>query len=220
MLLYYLSASILSADFSDLAGQIRQCESAGIDWLHIDVMDGSFVPNISMGPFIVETCRRLTNLPLDVHLMIENPDRHLEAFARAGASNLTVHIENTPHIYRTLQTIRALGCKPSIALNPGTPASRIESVIPLLDMVLVMTVNPGFSGQQFIPEVVSKISEVQKMLDKNQSNARIEVDGGINEETLPAVVNAGANTIVAATAIFKFPAGIAAGAHLLREKLL
>src|SRR5512136_1076536 len=135
-----ISSSILSADFAYLSEQIHAAETAGVDWIHIDVMDGSFVPNITMGPFIVETCRRITNLPLDVHLMIDNPDRHLEAFAEAGATNLTVHIENTPHIYRTLQTIRALGCRPAVAVNPGTPACRIEAVIPLIDMVLVMTV--------------------------------------------------------------------------------
>src|SRR5512140_385420 len=135
-----LSASILSADFGALADQIHQVEAAGIDWLHIDVMDGAFVPNITMGPFIVETCRRITSLPLDVHLMIENPDRHLEAFAKAGASSLTVHIENTPHIYLTLENIHELGVKAAVALNPGTPAARIEAVVPLLDMVLVMTV--------------------------------------------------------------------------------
>jgi ribulose-phosphate 3-epimerase len=212
-----LSASILSADFGALADQVHQCEAAGVDWLHIDVMDGAFVPNITMGPFIVETCRRITSLPLDVHLMIDNPERHLEAFIKAGASSLTIHVENTPHIYRTLENIHELGCKAAVALNPGTPASRIEAVVPLLDMVLVMTVNPGFSGQKFIPVVVSKISEVRKILAGQNNPARIEVDGGITPANLPLVVNAGADTIVAATSIFKFPAGIAAGAHALRS---
>jgi ribulose-phosphate 3-epimerase len=214
-----ISASILSADFSNLGEQIRTAEAAGVDWIHVDVMDGSFVPNITMGPFIVETCRRITRLPIDVHLMIDNPDKHLEAFAHAGATNLTVHIENTPHIYRTLETIRSLGCHPSIAINPGTPARRIESIIPILDMVLVMTVNPGFSGQEYIPTMCGKIRETRDMLRAQNSQARLEVDGGISEVTLPEVFDAGANTIVCATAIFKYPGGIAAGIQALRRKV-
>ncbi|HVP21649.1 MAG TPA: ribulose-phosphate 3-epimerase [Anaerolineaceae bacterium] len=214
-----ISASILSADFANLGEQIRSAEAGGVDWIHIDVMDGSFVPNITMGPFIIETCRRITQLPLDVHLMIDHPDRHLEDFARAGASNLTVHIENTPHIYKTLETIKYLGCHASIALNPGTPASHIESIIPLLDMVLVMTVNPGYSGQEYIPGMVAKVRQVYALLKSHHSNARIEVDGGISEETLPEVFEAGANTIVSATAIFKHPGGIAAGVQALRRKV-
>ena len=212
-----LSASILSADFANLSDQIRTAESAGVDWIHVDVMDGSFVPNITMGPFIVATIRQITNLPLDVHLMIDNPDRHLEAFAQAGATNLTVHIENTPNIYRTLQLIHSLGCNPSIALNPGTPANRIEEIIPLIHMVLVMTVNPGFSGQEYIPGMISKIKQTRNMLNTQNSNALIEVDGGINESNLPELVKAGANTIVCATAIFKYPGGIAAGIQALRK---
>lgn len=212
-----ISGSILSADFAALGEQIRCAEAAGIDWIHVDVMDGSFVPNITMGPFIVETCRRITSLPLDVHLMIDNPERHLEDFAHAGATNLTVHIENTPHIYRTLETIHSLGCRASIALNPGTPASRIDSIIPLLDMVLVMTVNPGYSGQEYIPGMVEKVSQVRDLLRAHNSNARLEVDGGISETTLPEVFAAGANTIVSATAIFKYPGGIRAGIQALRR---
>jgi len=212
-----LSASILSADFANLSDQIRTAESAGVDWIHVDVMDGSFVPNITMGPFIVATIRQITNLPLDVHLMIDNPDRHLEAFAQAGATNLTVHIENTPNIYRTLQMIHGLGCNPSIALNPGTPVNRIEEIIPLIQMVLVMTVNPGFSGQKYIPGMISKIKQTRNMLNTQNSNALIEVDGGINESNLPELVKAGANTIVCATAIFKYPGGIAAGIQALRK---
>lgn len=211
-----LSSSILSADFGFLADQIRQVEQAGVDMIHIDVMDGVFVPNITMGPFIVETCRRLTSLPLDVHLMIENPDRHLDAFASAGASVLSVHVENTPHIFRTLEAVQSLRCKAGIVLNPGTPANSIEAVIPLLDQVLVMTVNPGFSGQEFIPATVNKITQVRDMLADHGSTAQIEVDGGITEQTLPTVVQAGARIIVAATAIFKHPKGIAAGVRALR----
>jgi len=214
-----LSASILSADFANLSDQIRQSESGGVDWIHVDVMDGSFVPNITMGPFIVSAIRRITNLPLDVHLMVDNPDRHLEAFAMAGATNLTVHIENTPNIYRTLQLIHSLGCNPSIALNPGTPANRIEEIIPLIHMVLVMTVNPGFSGQEYIPGMISKIKQTRNMLNAQNSKALIEVDGGINETNLPELVMAGANTIVCATAIFKYPDGIAAGIQALRKSV-
>ncbi len=215
-----ISSSILSADFTNLGEQIRAAESAGVDWIHIDVMDGSFVPNITMGPFIVETCRRITKLPLDVHLMIDHPDQLLEAFAEAGATNLTIHVENTPHIYRTLQTIRSLGCSSSVALNPGTPAARIEAVIPLIDMVLVMTVNPGFSGQEYIPEMVPKIRQTRELLRNHGSSARIQVDGGITEFTLPEVEQAGADTIVAATAIFKHPEGIAAGIQALRRAVI
>jgi ribulose-phosphate 3-epimerase len=214
-----ISASILSADFANLTDQIRQAESAGVDWIHVDVMDGSFVPNITMGPFIVATIHRITRLPLDVHLMIDNPDRHIEAFAQAGATNLTVHIENTPNIHRTLQAIDDLGCHPCIAVNPGTPANRLEAIIPYVDMVLVMTVNPGFSGQKHIPGMSSKISQVQQMLKAQNRTARIEVDGGINSTNLPVLVKAGANTIVSATSVFKFPGGIAAGVQALRSSV-
>lgn len=214
-----LSSSILSADFAHLADQIQSAEAGGVDWIHIDVMDGSFVPNITMGPFIVETCRRITRLPLDVHLMIEHPDRHLEAFANAGASNLSIHIENTPHAFRVLEHIRALGCKAGIVLNPGTPAHQIEAVLPVCDYVLVMTVNPGYSGQKFIPAMVKKITQVRQILEDHASPALIEVDGGITPETLPAVYSAGARLIVAATAIFKYPSGISAGIQALRQSV-
>ena len=188
---------------------------AGVDWIHVDVMDGMFVPNISMGPMIVEACRRITDLPLDVHLMIEYPERHLESFARAGASTLSVHIEGNPNIYRTLQAIRALGVRASIVLNPGTPASAIEAVLPIVDMVLVMTVNPGYSGQNFIPDMLPKVAEVRAMLDRRNPAASIEVDGGVSAETLPGLYRAGARVYVAATSIFKYPAGIAAGIQAL-----
>jgi len=212
-----LSASILSADFACLGEQISEAEAAGIDWIHVDVMDGQFVPNISMGPFIVETCRRITTLPLDVHLMIEHPDQLIDAFAEAGASRISVQIENTPHVYRTLQHIRACGCQPGIVLNPGTPAHRIESVLNLVDLVLVMTVNPGYSGQQFIPDVLPKITQVKTMLEVAHSNAVIEVDGGITAETLPLAFHAGAQVFVTATAVFKHSEGIAAGIRALRK---
>jgi ribulose-phosphate 3-epimerase len=188
-----------------------------VDWIHIDVMDGHFVPNISMGPVIVEACRRATALPLDVHLMIEKPERYIEDFIQAGANHVTVHIEGNPHILRTLQAIRALRASPGIVLNPGTPASSLEAVLPFVDMVLVMSVNPGFSGQKFIEITPRKIAQVRGMLDTIGSQAKIEVDGGITGDTLPRCLAAGANVFVASTAIFKHPGGIAAGVADLRR---
>lgn len=212
-----LSSSILSSDFTCLGDQIREAEDGGVDWIHVDVIDGHFAPNITMGPFIVEACRRVTRLPLDVHLMIEKPERYVEDFANAGASHLTVHIEGNPHVHRTLQTIRALNVSPSIVLNPGTPASSLEAVLPFVDMVLVMSVNPGFSGQKFIETTPRKIAQIRAMLDSIGSRAHIEVDGGITVDTLPQCVAAGANVFVAATSIFKHPQGIAAGIAALRR---
>ncbi len=212
-----ISSSILSADFARLAEQIHALEAAGADWVHVDVMDGQFVPNITMGPFIVQTVRRITDLPIDVHLMIEHPERHIEAFAKAGANRMSIHIEGNPNVYRTLQEIRDLGCKPAIVLNPGTPAVSIASVLDAIDMVLVMTVNPGYSGQNFIPGMISKVSEVKDMLKSRNPQAWIQVDGGISEETLPRVYRAGARVFVAATAIFKNPRGIAEGIQALRR---
>ena len=156
-----LSPSILAADFSCLRDQIQEAQAAGADWIHIDVMDGQFVPNITMGPLMVETCRKITALPLDVHLMIEKPENHVEAFAHAGATYLTVHTETSPHIYRTLQLIRQSGCRPGVVLNPGTHASTVFPVLHLVDLVLVMTVNPGFGGQEFISAVMPKITEIR-----------------------------------------------------------
>ena len=216
---FTLSTSILSADFADLAGQLHAVEDGGADWIHIDVMDGAFVPNITMGPFIVETCRRITSLPLDVHLMIEQPERHLQAFANAGAHCLSVQIEACPHIYKTLQSIHALGCKAGVVLNPGTPAIAITEVLPLADLVLVMTVNPGFSGQSYIPRMIPKIQHIRTLLDAVNPQAVIEVDGGITAETLPGVYAAGARAIVAATAVFKYPGGIAQGIQQLRQSI-
>lgn len=215
-----ISASILSADFSCLRNQIEIAESAGIDWIHIDVMDGAFVPNISMGPFIVETCRKISSLPLDVHLMIDRPDRYLQAFAAAGASNLSVHIENNPHIHRTIQTIKSMGCKAGVVLNPGTPTNAIQEVLEDVDFILVMTVNPGYSGQKFIPQAAKKISQIRQSLDLvGKQDTEIEVDGGISPETLPLVQSLGANIFVAASAIFKYPQGIRAGVSALKAAI-
>lgn len=216
---FLLSASILSADFSNLANQINECESAGIDWIHIDVMDGHFVPNITMGPFIVDTCRKITRLPLDVHLMIEEPERHIESFAKAGADVLSIHIENNNNAHRTLQEIRSLGCKAGIVINPGTPVVQITSLIDIVDLVLVMTVNPGFSGQKFIPQMVNKIIEVSELIQKIQSPALIQVDGGISVDTLPVVTKAGAQVIVSSSSIFNHPDGIINSVKNLRNAI-
>jgi ribulose-phosphate 3-epimerase len=213
---YILSSSILSADFAHLADQIQTAEAAGVDWIHIDVMDGSFVPVITMGPFIVETCRRITKLPLDVHLMIVDPEKHIEAFARAGATCISVQIEACNHIYRTLQSIQTAGCRPGVVLNPGTPASSIAAVLHLVDHILVMTVNPGASGQSFIYETLPKVREIHSMLAAAGLPAQIEVDGGLTTETLPLAYAAGARIIVAATAIYKHPLGIKKGIEALR----
>jgi ribulose-phosphate 3-epimerase len=214
---YVISASILSADFTRLGEEIAACESAGADWIHVDVMDGHFVPNITMGPFIVEACRRVTKLPLDVHLMIEEPERYLEAFAKAGASGLTVHVETCPQLGQTLKQIKSLGCKAGAVLNPETPVSAVEPVLSLADLILVLSVHPGFSGQKFIKETIAKVAEIRKKLDALGSSAWLEVDGGIDAETLPKTQAAGATAFVAASAIFKHPQGTAAGIQALRE---
>lgn len=212
-----IAPSILASDFLQLREQIAACEAAGVDWIHIDVMDGHFVPNLTMGPFIVEACRRATNLPLDVHLMIEQPEHLLADFARAGADHLTVHVETCPHLHRTLQEIKSLGCKAGVTLNPATPTAMLEPVLPLVDLVLVMSVNPGFSGQAFIPETIAKVAAIRQSLDALGSPAWLEVDGGMVADTLPRMRAAGANVFVAGNAVFKHPQGIAAGVQALRE---
>jgi len=212
-----IAPSILSSDFLQLGEVLQTCKSAGADWIHVDVMDGHFVPNLTMGPFIVKHCRRGTDLPLDVHLMMENPERLLEAFAEAGASRLTVHVETCPHLHRTLHDIKSLGCKAGVTLNPGTPASSIFPVLPFVDLVLVMSVDPGFSGGMYIPEMVGKVAEIRCKLDEIVSSAWLEVDGGISPETLPDMQAAGATAFVSATSIFKHPDGIAAGIKSLKD---
>jgi ribulose-phosphate 3-epimerase len=214
---YILAPSILSADFSRLGEEITTVETAGADWIHVDVMDGHFVPNITMGPFIVETCRRVTKLPLDVHLMIEKPERYIEAFAKAGATGMTVHVETCPDIVGTLRQIKALGCKAGAVLNPETPVGAIQPALPEADLILVMSVHPGYSGQHFMPEAISKVSEIRKKLDALRSSAWLEVDGGIDVETLPKMKEAGATAFVAATAVFKHSQGPRAGIEALRD---
>jgi ribulose-phosphate 3-epimerase len=213
---YVLSSSILSADFARLGEEIAAVEAAGADWIHVDVMDGHFVPNITMGPFVVETCRRVTRLPLDVHLMIENPERYLEAFAKAGASGLTVHVETCPDIVGTLRQIKSLGCKAGAVLNPETPVSMIQPALKEANLILVMSVHPGYSGQSFMPETIARVSEIRIKLNALRSAAWLEVDGGIDAQTLPKMKEAGATAFVAATAVFKHPQGPAAGVQALR----
>lgn len=216
----YLAPSILAADFSALGVAVQEAEAAGADLIHVDVMDGLFVPNITVGPLVVEALRRVTWLPLDVHLMIERPERYVEVFARAGATGLTVHPEASIHLYRTLQQIRALGLKAGVALNPATSEELLRYVLPVLDEVLVMTVNPGFGGQNFILEMLPKIRRVRRMLDEAGSAAALTVDGGINQETAPLVVAAGADTLVAGFAIFGATAGVTQSLAKLREVVL
>ena len=212
-----IAPSIVSCDHLRLREEIAALESGGADWIHVDVMDGHFVPNITMGPFLVATYKRASKLPLDVHLMIEQPERYLAAFAKAGAAHLTVHVETCPQLYATLQQIKALGCLAGVTLNPGTAVSAIESVLPLADIVLVMSVNPGFSNQTFLPDAVGRVAELRKMLDGIRSNAHLEVDGGVTPENLVQLRDAGAHAFVSAHAIFSNPQGTAAGMAALRE---
>jgi ribulose-phosphate 3-epimerase len=198
-----IAPSLLSADFSRLKEEIAEVEHAGADWLHIDVMDGHFVPNLTFGPIVVDAIRPHTSLPLDVHLMIEHPDRYIEAFAKSGADLITVHQEVCPHLHRTVNLIKEFGIKCGVAINPATPVSTIESIIPDVDLILLMTVNPGFGGQSFIPSVLQKISELRAKLDQlGYQHIEIEVDGGVGVGTAQEVVNSGATVLVAGSAIF------------------
>lgn len=215
-----ISPSILSADFTNLGVDVRACEKGGADMIHIDVMDGSYVPNITFGPDIVKACRRITNLPLDVHLMIVEPEKHLKNFIDAGADIVTVHFETCPHIHRTLQTIREMGAKAGLTFNPGTPMDSLNYLGDLVDQVLIMSVNPGFGGQKFIPISLEKIAAAKLMLEKWNSEAVIQVDGGISAQTIAEVYQAGARNFVAGTAVFGHPEGIAAGIAALRAALV
>lgn len=197
-----IAPSILSADFSKLGEEIIAVEKGGADYIHVDVMDGHFVPNITIGPLIVEAIRPITKLPLDVHLMIENPDQYIEAFAKAGADYITVHVEACRHLHRTIQNIKSFGIKAGVVLNPATPVESIQHIIGDIDMVLLMSVNPGFGGQKFIPEVLPKIKKVKEMAEQKGLDIEIEIDGGVNSETAKLCVEAGATVLVAGSAIY------------------
>lgn len=219
MIPYMIAPSILAADLSQLGDQVRQAVEGGADWIHIDVMDGRFVPNLSFGPQVVKTVRSLTDLPLDVHLMIVEPERHLKAFADAGADHLTVHYETCPHIHRTLQTIRDLGVSPGITLNPGTPVTDLRELTHDFNHVLIMSVNPGFGGQSFIPTMLDKLRRTKALLEATGSEAMIQVDGGIDPSNIRECYEAGATNFVAGSSIFKHANGIAAGIDALRQAL-
>ncbi len=197
-----LAPSILSADFGNLLADIKKVETGGADLLHIDVMDGHFVPNITIGPLILESIKGRTNIPFDVHLMIENPDLYIEDFVKAGASIITAHVEASNHIHRTIQNIKSQGVKAGISINPGTSLSSIEYILDEIDMVLIMSVNPGFGGQKFIPSALDKIKSLRKIISDRKLNIEIEVDGGIKLENASKVIEAGADILVAGSAIF------------------
>jgi ribulose-phosphate 3-epimerase len=217
-----LAPSILASNFARLGEQTREAIKAGGDWLHIDIMDGHFVPNISMGPVVVKSLRPVADevgAPLDVHLMISDPDRYLADFATAGADRLTVHVEATHHLHRTLQAIKELGVKAGVTLNPATPVEMLDPILPEVDLVLVMSVNPGFGGQSYIPASTGRIARLRQMLDEIGSEAWLEVDGGIDPGNATEIVGAGANVLVAGTSIFGGPRSIAANIAAFRTAL-
>jgi ribulose-phosphate 3-epimerase len=215
-----IAPSILSADFSRLGEQVREAEAAGADLIHVDVMDGRFVPNITIGPLVVRALRGVTSLPLHVHLMIEEPERYIDKFVDAGADLLTVHVETCPHIHRTLQQIREAGAQPSVVLNPATPLCMLDEVLGQVALVLLMTVNPGFGGQTLIPETLDKVRRLKAMLHaRGLTSCLVEVDGGVNDETLDDVVRAGADVLVMGSAIFGAPDGVTAAMRRYRARL-
>jgi ribulose-phosphate 3-epimerase len=200
-----IAPSILSADFGRLKEEVQAVEAAGADYIHVDVMDGHFVPNLTIGPVVVEAVRKITSLPLDVHLMIENPDRYIPDFAKAGADFLTVHLETCPHLHRTVSLIREKGVKPAVVINPATPVSLLEDILGEVDMALIMSVNPGFGGQTFLPGAVKKIRALRKMIEERELSVDIEVDGGITPDNVALVCTAGADVVVAGSAVFHTP---------------
>ena len=212
-----IAPSILAADFARLGEQVQLAERAGADRIHVDVMDGHFVPNISIGPLIVQALRPVTKLALETHLMISDPDAYLSAFRAAGSDSLLVHVEGNPHVHRTVQSIRGLGAKAGIVLNPATPASAIEEILPDVDLVLVMTVNPGFGGQKFIPSTLPKIARLREMIQRVNPACELEVDGGIDVATLPQAARAGADVFVAGSSVFGAADGIAGAIQRLQN---
>jgi ribulose-phosphate 3-epimerase len=201
----YIAPSVLASDFSILGEQIALAEAGGADWIHLDIMDGLFVPNITFGPMVVSAIRRMTKLPLDTHLMIVDADKHLEAFREAGSDRITVHQEACPHLQRTVSRIRELGANPGVAVNPATPSSTLTEIMADIDLVLVMTVNPGFGGQKFLSGTLKKMREIRSMIKASKRDIRLEVDGGIDASTTPLVTAAGADTLVAGTSVFRKP---------------
>ena len=214
-----IAPSILSADFSRLGEQVGEAARAGADYIHVDVMDGHFVPNITIGPLVVAAVRRSTQVPLDVHLMIEAPDKYIKNFADAGANIITVHIETCPHINRTIQYIKSVGAKAGVALNPGTPVEMVNEILPGIDLILLMTVNPGFGGQAFIPETLDKITRLRGEMKRRNITAELEVDGGINTTTAPEVVKAGAQVLVAGAAVFNATQTVAEAIQKIRKSV-
>ncbi len=213
-----IAPSILSADFARLGEEVAAAQEAGADWIHVDVMDGHFVPNLTLGPPVVAALRRVTDLPLDVHLMIEQPDRLLDAFADAGADVITVHQEACPHLHRTVSRIRELGCRPGVSLNPATPVSLLHDIVPELDLVLIMSVNPGFGGQTYIPWSTERIREARLLVDRRgRPGAEVEVDGGIDAGTAGDAVDGGASVLVAGSAVYRHPEGVARAIATLRD---
>ena len=213
-----IAPSILASDFGRLAEQVVEAEEAGVDWIHVDVMDGHFVPNITIGPAITAAVRRATRLPVDVHLMIEAPDRYIQSFADAGADYLTVHQEACPHLHRTLQCIRDAGVRTGVAINPATPVESLAPILPEIDLLLVMSVNPGFGGQAFIPSALDKLARARELLDAcGGEDTALEVDGGIDATTAPGVAAAGADVLVAGSAIYGHPGGVASGVSAIRR---
>ena len=200
-----IAPSILSADFSRLGEEVAAIERGGADWVHVDVMDGHFVPNITIGPPVVASIRKITKLPLDVHLMIQDPDKYIEKFAKAGADIITVHVETSPHLHRSVQFIKDQGCKAGVSLNPATSLATLDHILSEVDMVLLMTVNPGFGGQEFIPSVLPKIKRLREKISEKGIGVDIEVDGGVNINTISKVAQAGGNIFVAGNAVFTTP---------------
>jgi ribulose-phosphate 3-epimerase len=215
-----LAPSILSADFARLGVQIAEVARAGADYIHVDVMDGHFVPNISIGAPVVASIRRVTSLPLDVHLMIEHPERYISDFVKAGADIITVHVEASPHLQSTIQAIKEQGARAGVSLNPPTPIGAVEEFLHHVDLVLIMSVNPGFGGQSFIPATLLRIAKMRKILDARGLSAELEVDGGINADNAPDIVEAGANVLVAGNSIFRAEDGISMAIQRLREATL